>query len=108
MSETNSILPPHGWVTERVMRRAVWPENPYFYSSMALRQQCQRGQFPHLKLSNRYYFKIADVFEFLRRQSTSVEEATAARPPHGNFKNKHAVGRAEPGRGKAQALEATI
>jgi hypothetical protein len=78
MSATNL---PKGWVSEKIMRQAVWPENPQLISSVALRVQCRRGLFPHMKFSNRYFFRIADVVEFLRRQSVSVDAATAARLP---------------------------
>jgi hypothetical protein len=87
MSAINDTVSlPKGWVNERAMRQAVWPENPWFYSSVALRVQCRKGRFPHLRITNRYYFRIADVLEFLRRHSVTAEEASAARPPHGNLR----------------------
>jgi hypothetical protein len=101
MSTISDTSPPAGWVREQVMRKFVFGPNEDFYTGAGLRALCRRGEFPHLRIANRYLFRIADVLEFLRRQSTTIEEASnKLRPPHGNLGNQHAVGRAQPGKGK--------
>jgi hypothetical protein len=70
----SSVSTPSGWVRENVMRLYCFPERPNLIPPYALRYLCKKGQFPHLKIGKKLFFKVAEVKAYLEKNHVPPEE----------------------------------